>query len=373
MPRTCDRIRPHPGPGRQPPGPVMIGSRQGWEGRTRRGCPVVTGTGPRTPLTRDALAPLARTALGAGRRLDAVTRLRGGSKKGVYRLTCDDGSTAVAYVWSPDEDYWSESPADPRDPFSHASGLDLFTASHDRLAALGVRTPRLLLADHTHRHLPADTAIVEDIPGGSLEELLRRDPRAGAATLQELAAALAALRARTAPGFGKVAVVDRGGAAHGASCAEAVRDRALWDVEEAAAREPRIAAVRGRLADRVRALAEEVGPRTGHGLVHGELGPDHVLVDADGRPALIDIEGLMYFDAEWEHVFLQLRFGPHYDALRTEGLDEDRLRLYRLAMHLSLVAGPLRLLDGDFPEPGAMRAIADYNTGRTLSLLTDAS
>ncbi|OIJ86809.1 hypothetical protein BIV24_25660 [Streptomyces colonosanans] len=93
----------------------------------------------------------------------------------------------------------------------------------------------------------------------------------------------------------------------------------------------------------MRALAEAVRSRARHGLVHGELGPDHVLVDADGRPALIDIEGLMYFDAEWEHVFLQLRFGPHYDALRTEGLDEGRLRLYRLAMHLSLVAGPLRL------------------------------
>jgi len=167
--------------------------------------------------------------------------------------------------------------------------------------------------------------------------------------------------------------VDRGGVAHGTSCATAVRDRALRDVEEAAAREPRIAAVRGRLEDRVRALAEDVGPRAHHGLVHGELGPDHVLVDADGRPALIDIEGLMYFDAEWEHVFLELRFGPHYDALRTEGLDAGRLRLYRLAMHLPIVAGPLRLLDGDFPEPAAMRAIAEYNTGRALSLLRDAS
>jgi hypothetical protein len=96
-------------------------------------------------------------------------------------------------------------------------------------------------------------------------------------------------------------------------------------------------------------------------------------VDADGRPALIDIEGLMYFDAEWEHAFLELRFGPRYAFLRTGGLDEDRLRLYRLAMHLSLVAGPLRLLKGDFPDPAPMRAIAEYNLGRTLTLLKDAS
>jgi hypothetical protein len=77
----------------------------------------------------------------------------------------------------------------------------------------------------------------------------------------------------------------------------------------------------------------------------------------------------MYFDAEWEHVFLSFRFGPHYDGLRAPGLDPDRLRLYRLAMHLNLVAGPLRLLDGDFPHPELMRGIAEHNLARALALL----
>ncbi|MEU9476814.1 hypothetical protein [Streptomyces sp. NPDC048191] len=119
----------------------------------------------------------------------------------------------------------------------------------------------------------------------------------------------------------------------------------------------------------MRSLAARIGPRADHVLVHGELGPDHVLLDADGRPALIDVEGLMYFDAEWEHVFLRLRFGPHYDALRADGLDADRMRLYRLAMHLNLVAGPLRLLDGDFPGSGLMRDIAEHNLAEALALV----
>jgi hypothetical protein len=36
--------------------------------------------------------------------------------------------------------------------------------------------------------------------------------------------------------------------------------------------------------------------------------------------------------------------------------------VYRLAMHLSLVAGPLRLLDGDFPDREPMLEIVAYNT-----------
>jgi hypothetical protein len=143
----------------------------------------------------------------------------------------------------------------PREPFSHASGLDLFTAAYDRLTALGVRTPRLLFADPGRTHLGADAAVVEDVCRVRLEELLRRDPTAAASTFGELAAALAAMRAHTAPGFGKAVVVDGGGSAYGTSCETVVQDRALRDIEEDASREPRLAAVRGRLDGRVNALA----------------------------------------------------------------------------------------------------------------------
>ncbi|WP_030594843.1 phosphotransferase family protein [Streptomyces fulvoviolaceus] len=327
-------------------------------------------TATRRLLTRDDLAPFAKAAVGPRRILASTTRLRGGSKKGAYRLTFDDDTTAIAYVWSADEDYWDAGAPDHRDPFSHGTGFDLFTAAHHRLTAAGVRTPRLLHADPTHTHLPAEAVVVEDMTGGSLEEALERDPVAGRAVLERLAAQLATLHAHEGPTFGKVALIDNGGASSASSCEQRVADGALRDLAEAAGRDARIAAVEDELAAGVRELAAAVRPRTRpYALIHGELGPDHVLLDADGNPALIDIEGLLYFDVEWEHVFLRIRFGPRYDALRVPGLDENRLRLYRLAMHLSLVAGPLRLLDGDFPRPGPMRAIAESNLLCVLDLV----
>nr|MDQ2717881.1 aminoglycoside phosphotransferase family protein [Chloroflexota bacterium] len=72
---------------------------------------------------------------------------------------------------------------------------------------------------------------------------------------------------------------------------------------------------------------------------------------------------------EWEHVFLQLRFGKHYRWLRTHDLDDQRLQFYALAMHLSLVTGPLHLLDGDFPEREAMMGIVESNIQRVLTFL----
>ncbi|MFI5878240.1 phosphotransferase family protein [Streptomyces sp. NPDC051554] len=330
-------------------------------------------TTTRKTLTPTDFAPFAHAL---GHTLNDVTRLRGGSKKGVYRLTFQDRSTAVAYVWSPDEDLWDAGPGDPRDPFSHASGLTLFTAAANRLAAAGVRAPRLLHADPTHTHLPADVAIVEDLPGGTLEDQLNGAPAAvpKAAALERMTALLDTLHSCTGPRIGKVAVVDNGGSSYGGSCEVVVAERALSDLDELPARDPRAAAAHPQLSDAIRTLAAQVRPRTEPPtLIHGELGPDHVRVTPDGDLALIDIEGLMYFDAEWEHAFLRLRFGPHYDALRTEhtkALDANRLRLYGLAMHLSLVAGPLRLLDvGDFHDPEFMRGIAEHNLQQALAFV----
>jgi hypothetical protein len=53
--------------------------------------------------------------------------LAGGSKKGVYRLTLDDGVTAVLYMWSEAENYWPvRAGQEVAYPFADAPELDLF-------------------------------------------------------------------------------------------------------------------------------------------------------------------------------------------------------------------------------------------------------
>lgn len=324
-------------------------------------------------VTPDCLEAVARAALGAGHRLVGVSRLRGGSKKGVYRLALDDDSTAIVYIWDDAENYWPTPRAGDADshadPFSPASGLDLFEAAHRQLDVLGIRTPRIRLVDRSGGHYPADVAVVEDVPGHSLEVLLRHDPHGAETTMTRLAETLAVMRGHRGPGFGKVALVNRGGTSRGSSCEQVVLERALGDIAEAAVRDTRITRARERLESVVRTLAAAVRPRSRYGLVHGELGPDHVLVDRYGRPVLIDVEGLMFFDVEWEHVFLRLRFGEHYRWLEHSDLDERRLAFYTLAMRLSLVAGPLRLIEGDFPDRSLMRGIAEHNLRAALASL----
>ncbi|MEU1460820.1 phosphotransferase [Streptomyces sp. NPDC005727] len=318
------------------------------------------------------LSGLVREALGPGSRAVAAERLRGGSRKGVYRVRVDGApvTRVIVYSWAEAENFWpGQAGAGPGDPFAPASGLVPFLAARRALDDLGVRVPRVLLADGGRRRHPADVAVVEDVSEDTLERLFEADPARAAAALDDLAAATDTMHRHRAPRYGRLDLPREDGTASGVSCERLVRDRALADLAEASGRDRRIAAEADRLRDRLHHLAALVAPRAEYGLIHGELGPDHVLVDADGRAVLIDIEGVMHFDVEWEHVFLRLRFGDRYPVLSRPGLDPRRMDLYALAMRLSLVAGPLRLLDGDFPDRAAMAGIAEHNLTAALALL----
>ncbi|MFE9173932.1 phosphotransferase family protein [Streptomyces kebangsaanensis] len=318
------------------------------------------------------LSGLVRDALGPGCRVVAVDRLRGGSRKGVYRVRVDGApmTSVIVYSWAETENFWpGRNGVDNGDPFAPASGLAPFLAARRSLDGLGARVPRVLLADGSRHRCPADVAVVEDVSEDTLEALFASDPVRATAALNDLARATDAMHRHRAPEHGRVDLLEQGGTASGVSCEHLVLGRALRDLEEASDRDRRIAAADGHLRDRLHGLAALVTPRAEYGLIHGELGPDHVLVDADDHAVLIDIEGLMHFDIEWEHVFLQLRFGRRYPALSRPGLDAQRLDLYTLAMRLSLVAGPLRLLDGDYPDRAPMQKIAEHNLKEALALL----
>jgi hypothetical protein len=319
----------------------------------------------------ESMRPAVRAVFGPARSLLRVERLAHGSKKGAYRLTMDDGGTALAYAWDDSEDYWQgvlpEGAEDPADPFSHSSGLALFEAAARRLASVGVRCPEILFADRSRSLYPADIAVVEDVAGGSLEALLEEDPVAAEHPLSVLAGWLAAMAAVRSAQLGKVAFVDAGGRSTVAPCERVMLDRALAELTEIAGRDGRAAGAQGRIEETLHSLAGLIEPRAAVALVHGELGPDHVLLDRVGEPVLIDIEGAMYFDVEVEHVWMRMRFGEHYAKLSRDGLDEDRLRFYQLCMHLGLIAGPLRIAGTSHPERDWFRRLAEHHLQRALN------
>ncbi len=314
------------------------------------------------------LAPFAR-ALPGGQQLTGFERLTGGSKKGVYRLALDDGSSVVLYAWSAAENYWTDNSVDPRDPFAEASGLDLLEAASRALTEAGARAPALLLVDRSQSLYPADIAIVEDLRGGTLEAMIARDADAAAAPLHAVGAMLNGMAMYRGPRLGKVAAAMSGQAPQDRRAEQIVLDQGLTHLASVAAKVPELGLARERIDAALRELHARVRPRDWYSLIHGELGADHVMLDDEGRPVIIDVEGVMLFDAEWEHAFTRMRFGKSYEMLGIDvELDPSRMALYELARSLSLVEGPLRILETDFPDRDFMRGIVNWHTGKVLRL-----
>lgn len=245
-----------------------------------------------------------------GRLVAVADRTTGSTKKGVYRLTLDDATTLIAYAWSPEENDWPVSEDPEGDPFSDASGADLFTVSHAALVAADVPVPHLYAMDRTRRHCAADIALVEDLRGETLEALIERDLRAAGLPLHRLGVALRRMQAHRGDRYGKLARIEAVSGEQSLPAEDVVLARAERHLAAITRRDPRVAAVGLRADDLLRAKHALIEPRREYGLVHGELGPDHVFLNDDHQPVLIDIEGLTFFDVEWEHAFLRLRFPP---------------------------------------------------------------
>jgi hypothetical protein len=312
--------------------------------------------GARRQTSGHQLLGVVRAAFGK-RWLQSVQRLAEGTAKGAYRLTLDDGRTAVAYVWH--EDGWPAGCG-----LFGRRGLDAFAAAHGALRGLGVRVPEVVMLDRSGTFVEGEVAVVEDIRGGALSGL---DPTRAEQVLHRLGHTIRQMHSCGADRYGPPgdeAPPDARPAEH------IVLDRALADVATAAGQADRIAAARDRLTEALLTRHAAVTPRTRYGLVHGALSPDHVLVDEHDEPVLIAIEGALTFDAEWEDVSLALRFGDRYRYLATPGLDEDRLRFYRLATYLSMVADPLRQLADGLADYTTTMATVSANVERTLGELS---
>ncbi|MCC3376086.1 phosphotransferase [Cohnella sp. REN36] len=357
--------------------------------------------------------------LGNAKAIRQVYRMHGGAQKVVYRIDCADGSACVLYVWDLEKNYFQEEIL-LDGPDERAFGGDSFERANRCLSALGIRTPALYdLNRERSKRYPFDYALVEYVAGpkaehylghpdaatrervfGALGDMLARmhgterawcgkpdcpdlipgagaDANAGAsagtgavAGAGTDASADASVSADSDANVMAVVGADAGANSKGRASAEACHMRMLANVKPqlayAAAHMARIGEFHARLLEHLESLAARIAPRGRYGLIHGELGPDHVLVNDRHEPYLIDIEGAEFMDIEHEHSFLEFRFGEDYRYLRREGLDADRMAFYRFRHHLSLIAGGLKLLHRGFPDQAFARGLADHHAACAL-------
>ncbi len=318
-------------------------------------------------LEQTDLQEYVKVVLGSGYEVKRVSRLHGGAQKVVYKINCTNGFTCMLYVWDLSQNYFEADILHEHEGL-HAQlyGSEPFKRSYEEMRRLGIRTPILYGLNQERTKYSYDYALVEYVDGYPTEAYMKHpDTRVQDKVFQRLGEVLYRMHGQDRKAFGLPGI-------DGESeneCHLLLVDNAKVQLSYVIEHHEMIRKVHNKLLELLMEMAANIQLRRRYGWIHGELGPDHVLVNKALEPILIDIEGAQYFDIEHEHSFLQLRFGEHYRYLTTDRLDPVRMQFYWFHHHISLTSGGLKLLHRGFPDRSFAQQLTAYHANRLLQFV----
>lgn len=292
---------------------------------------------------------------GRGCRVCSLKRVLGGAQKHTYLAETEGCAPFIVYRWGEDTSYFSSG---KKGAVFSSSGASLFVQNNRLLRRLGVQTPELYCLDGGDGEQPWAYALVQYIDGPDMDEIAAKDPSRLPAVFASLRGSARRLhRCRGSqvgqlgnlqpPGFDVIAHTRREG--EGSLSRLARADGENWALYAQIARQ---------LAD----LAAAAAPRDEYTFIHGEWGPNHVLVDRTDTAYLIDIEGARFCDLEMEASFLRLRFGEDYRQLVEEPLDPVRMGFYHLCHCATLLDGAVELRAKGYYDMAEVEGMIDHFT-----------
>jgi hypothetical protein len=294
-----------------------------------------------------------------------VTKMHGGAQKVVYKVGCTNGFSCALYVWDLNMNYFQEE-IENNSINAQCSDSDLFEINNRYLIEHSIRTPALYDLNKERTQYPFDYALVEYVVGQEAEVYFQHsDDEVKDHVFQQLGDMITCMHANERISYGKANHNEN----NMGQCHLPQLENAKQQLSYASRYIDSIRENHCKLLDRLYELESRIEPRNRYGFIHGELGPNHVLVTENLEPYLIDIEGAQFFDIEYEHSFLEFRFGDFYRYLKNDNLDRSRMLFYQLYHHISLIAGGLKLLHRGFPDQQTARDIVDYNLKSALRFI----
>jgi hypothetical protein len=79
-----------------------------------------------------------------------------------------------------------------------------------------------------------------------------------------------------------------------------------------------------------------------YSLIHGELVPEHIFILDNGDIGLIDIEGVKYFDIEYDWALINITYGDMIPLPKS--INKEKLEFYKLCRKIIYVSGAIDYL-----------------------------
>lgn len=294
-----------------------------------------------------------------------VSKMEGGAQKVVYKLDCSNGFSCILYVWDLTMNYFQEEIVN-HNIHAESYGSELFESNNRFLMEHAIRTPILYDLNRDRDRYDFDYALVEYVAGQDAGGYYKHpDRKVQDKVFQQVGEMIHAMHRIQSRTYGKPNKTTP----NNTQCHLHQLYNGIEQLTYAAEHVEAIRKNQGKLLDKLYSLESKIVPRNSYGFIHGELGPNHVIVTDQLEPYLIDIEGAEFYDIEHEHSFLEMRFGEYYRYLNDVQLDENRKLFYKFHHHLSLVAGGLKLVHRGFPDQQLAQGIADRHADCALQFI----
>lgn len=284
--------------------------------------------------------------------LDTMERMLGGAQKYTYLAKCTNGFAFVIYQWGEDTTYFEDN---GDSAMFCSSSAELFQKNNDLMRTHGVLTPKLFYMDRSRSTCDYDYAFVEYIDGHDMDYIMENEPDRLQKVIESLNKnidKLHSIKNEVAGQIGRMQTSDfdilsyelEGMRANSSYLQENDKDYAKMYLQ---------------VVEKAAACVEKLEKRKEYTFTHGELGPNHVIVDKDDNAYLIDIEGAKYYDVEQELSFLDMRFDKKIRTVDNED-NETRMLFYLIGHCLSNMRGAIELKQKGYYDMDDVNGMIDF-------------
>ena len=270
-----------------------------------------------------------------------LKRLLGGAQKYTYLATLDNGFKFVVYVWDKSTNYFSDSENVTNNVFLSSSAL-MFELNNKFMIQHGVRTPKLYYIDSNFEE--PTYAFVEYIDGVDLDYIIEKQPQRLNKALKSLKHSIDILHGIKGDEVGQLNKF----LGESFNPIQYCYEVALKNIKYLTKVDSDNSNMYLRLNERLQNLMNNIIKRSSFKFIHSELGPNHVIVDKNNNAYVIDIEGARFFDLEYEESFLKIRFNSNYKYLKSNNLDENRMKFYHICHCCGNLSGAYELLNKNY-------------------------
>jgi hypothetical protein len=287
--------------------------------------------------------------------LNRMTRILGGAQKHTYLAETENGFCFVIYIWDKSTSYFAYN--EEEDIFSSSSS-QLFELNNNLMLQHDVLTPKLYFMDRSKKEQDYEYAFAEYIDGTDMDDMISNHEDRLPGVLDSLKTSITNLhkiKSKFAGQLNRMQAEEFDILKHSLGVAQ----KNIEYLKEADGGNKKLYM---RVWDKLLELSNAMEKRQEYTFIHGELGPNHVLVDKYDNAYLIDIEGGKYCDLEEEISFLNIRFGSLLENLEID-LDSDRMEFYRIRHCLNNLSGAIQLKLKDYYDMDDVNGMIQYFNG----------